>query len=406
MSTITSINNDTSFSYRGKTFPIPNGYSLDNVVKSISNKEPAFHFKNSSDHIESHGYINRHKIFDNIKSTKSVYVIQFNLGLISSNIVNEDFNFTIPEYVVNDKNIKIVIESLWCDILPSLDSSQANDELYYKIIFNTIYKYKLQKDKICIIGPYSNVSDIDGIEYINLSLFFYAPIVEVDFNKRISEIESITKKQYKILCLNRKPRRHRLKLFEYVYNNNLLQDNYHTFAVDKKEVKKFTSESYSFLDKLPYNTDFFIVPTFAEWQSSQINRPTNKSYVDFVTETRFQEDVVIHTEKISIPIRNLQPFVYVGTPGSLNELQKQGYKTFDKWWSEEYDNIVDNEKRLQVICELYKEMSQWSHKEWSNIVYEMKNTLIHNYNLFKENNTHKHIHKDINNYVEKINLDK
>ena len=96
----------------------------------------------------------------------------------------------------------------------------------------------------------------------------------------------------------------------------------------------------------------------------------------------------------------------VSNPGSLKVLKDKGYKTFDKWWSEEYDNIINNNERIKVICELYKQMSNWSHDEWKNIVYEMKSTLLHNSNLYRKQYKEECLLQDINNYIEKFNLDK
>lgn len=401
----------SSFKFKGNNINVPNGYSQTDVLKSIQKGADvhfnSFHSTEFSNLLETQNYPNRKDLFK--KAKDNVYTIEFNLELLIQNIVNDKFYFTIPQHIINDSKIKILIESSWCDILPSINGLQSNDKIYFNIIFNTINKYNLQKDRLCIIGPYEKINNIDGIDYIPFNYFFFMqPPLDNDYiEQKVEEIEQLTNRKFKILCLNRKPRRHRLQLFEYAFNNSLLENNYHTFACTNKKVQKFTNEEYSFLDILPYNTDLLGSEIDALHFSEKNSRPSNLTYVDFVTETRYEEyGPVIHTEKISIPIRYLQPFVYVATPGSLKVLKDKGYKTFDKWWSEEYDNIIDNEERLKAICELYKEMSNWTHEDWKNIVYEMKGTLIHNANLYIKQYKHDYLYQDINNYIEKFNLDK
>ena len=401
----------STLNYKGKTISIPNGYSQTDVLKSLQ-KGPdvyftSFHSTEFSNLLEIQNYPNRKKYFK--KAKDNVYVIEFNNELLIQNILNNQSYFTIPQQVINDSKIKIIIESSWTDVLPSLGFMQPNDKTYYNIIFNTINKYNLQKDRLCIIGPYDNIKNIDGIDYIPFNFFFFMqpPLDNHYIEQKVEEIEQLTNRNFKILCLNRRPRRHRLQLFEYAFNNSLLENNYHTFACTYKKVQKITNEKYSFLDVLPYNTDLLGSEIDALHFSKDNPRPSNLTYVDFVTETRYEEyGPVIHTEKISIPIIYLQPFVYVATPGSLKVLKDKGYKTFDKWWSEEYDNIIDNDERLKAICELYKEMSHWTHEEWKNIVYEMKSTLVHNVNLYIKQYKQGYLYKDINNYIEKFNLDK
>jgi hypothetical protein len=401
-----------SFKYKGKLISIPNGYSETDVLKSLQKGKDvyytSFHSNEYTEYLQTQNFPNRKDIFK--KAKDNVYTIEFNLELIIQNVVNDKFYFTIPKHIINDSKIKILIESVWCDLLPTISSFQSNDKIYYNIILNTINKYNLQKDRLCVIGPYENIKDIDGVYYIPFNYFFFIqpPQSEDAFKNRVEEIENKRNKEYKILCLNRKPRRHRLKLFEFALNNNLLENNYHTFACTKKEVQELTQEYYSFLDTdiLPYNTDL----TGTEYSASYlriISRPSNINYVDFITETRYEDNgPVMLSEKISLPIINLTPFVYISTPGSLKALKNKGYKTFSKWWSEEYDNIIDNDERLKAICELYKEMTNWTHDEWKNIVYEMKNTLLHNANLYNKHYKEEHLYKDVNNYIEIFNLDK
>ena len=55
----------------------------------------------------------------------------------------------------------------------------------------------------------------------------------------------------------------------------------------------------------------------------------------------------------------------VGNPQSLKVLKKQGFKTFDKWWDESYDDEFDFHKRMDKIVEVMEEMHRGI---WINVI--------------------------------------
>jgi hypothetical protein len=72
------------------------------------------------------------------------------------------------------------------------------------------------------------------------------------------------------------------------------------------------------------------------------------SYLHIVAETYQTDDPdrLFFSEKIFKPIKFMQPFIILGQKHSLEYLKKLGYKTFSNFFDEEYDNIDDNQKRL------------------------------------------------------------
>ena len=83
------------------------------------------------------------------------------------------------------------------------------------------------------------------------------------------------------------------------------------------------------------------------------------------------------------PIYNMQPIIQYGPIGSLSTLKKLGFKTFDKWWSEDYDNIANHKLRLLEVLKIIKQINQFSKSEILDIYFDMKSTLIHNYDLLR-----------------------
>ena len=67
--------------------------------------------------------------------------------------------------------------------------------------------------------------------------------------------------------------------------------------------------------------------------------------------------------------------------GYLKKLKEYGFKTFDKWWDEYYDDEIDFYKRIDKIKNLILEISKWSIEECESKYKEMKDVLLHNQNL-------------------------
>lgn len=108
------------------------------------------------------------------------------------------------------------------------------------------------------------------------------------------------------------------------------------------------------------------------------------AFVHVVTETVFYHEKQHLTEKIFKPIVAERPFMLVGAYKNLEYLRGYGFKTFDRWWSEDYDLETDSEKRISMIVkELKKFISQpeWRLKE---IYQEMKPILDYNRQHFWE----------------------
>ena len=120
------------------------------------------------------------------------------------------------------------------------------------------------------------------------------------------------------------------------------------------------------------------------------------AFVQVITETVYNYKYNSFTEKIWKPMVNLRPFILVSSPGSLNELKNLGFKTFDSWWDESYDNILDPVERLYSIVDVISEISTMNKIQIQKTLYNMKSVLEHNFyhyhNEFKSHEVEK-IHK-------------
>jgi hypothetical protein len=93
------------------------------------------------------------------------------------------------------------------------------------------------------------------------------------------------------------------------------------------------------------------------------------------------------------------PFIIVGNYQSLKFLKSIGYKTFDQWWDESYDEEPNPMKRLKKIEQIILYISTLEKSDLIRIYSEMKPILESNYKQLKSTNSGKSFALNlINNY--------
>ena len=194
-------------------------------------------------------------------------------------------------------------------------------------------------------------------------------------------------------CLNKRLRPHRIWFYSYLYYANLLGKglvsmNPYT-ADDMVWWEDKTMEGERFAEPLRilplevYNT-----PNNALGDNFYINRFNPEvcldTWVNVVPEASYgdQDGNVFLSEKIFKPIVCHHPFIILGSKGSLKELRKLGYKTFDGWIDESYDEL-NTWGRFEAIIEAIKKIDAIENKlEWFK---SMQPILEHNYETLKKN---------------------
>ena len=107
------------------------------------------------------------------------------------------------------------------------------------------------------------------------------------------------------------------------------------------------------------------------------------------------------TDKCTKAIVMANPFILHAQPGALSYLKDCGFKTFYKWWDESYDNDKDHNSRKNKLYNLYQKLSNTSHQELTEMLYEMYDVLEYNrdhYNDFKDGSKH------YNKFYKKLNM--
>ena len=102
-------------------------------------------------------------------------------------------------------------------------------------------------------------------------------------------------------------------------------------------------------------------------------------FVYVITETVAEYPYPYFSEKTWKAMVSQVPFMIVGSPGSLHKLRNLGFKTFNQWWSEDYDALPTATQRIEsMVCEL-KKLSTYSDDILLDMRNEMESTIQHNY---------------------------
>jgi hypothetical protein len=102
--------------------------------------------------------------------------------------------------------------------------------------------------------------------------------------------------------------------------------------------------------------------------------------IDIVAESFISGNCFYLTEKTVRPMAMKKPFIAMGPVNYLHYLQQIGFKTFNDFWSEDYDGFADT-NRYNRILTLIDEIALKSPGELLTMYQKMQDILDHNYNL-------------------------
>jgi len=185
---------------------------------------------------------------------------------------------------------------------------------------------------------------------------------------------------------------HRLKLFSLMEHHDLLTNNHVSFpAVCPYE--KISVETLLYQHNLK-NTNVNL-PLIIDKDKNHANDShkinfwpqAQSSFCHIVTETAYDDSRTHLTEKSFKPIVLQQPFMIVGTPGSLSYLKSYGFKTFDLLWDESYDQASDK-NRIELIVKNLIKINSWTESELKDAQLQAKNIVEHNFQWFYKDFQH------------------
>ena len=139
------------------------------------------------------------------------------------------------------------------------------------------------------------------------------------------------------------------------------------------------------------STTKIVVPKHEAWQSSinlhQDGRDEShlfdNVFLNIVNETHQPDELIFVTEKTYRSINYCRPFVVNGDRGTLRYLKDMGFRTFDKFWDESYDDANSDHIRIGKILEITRQICAMDEKSLLNLYVDMVPTLEYNYKYLK-----------------------
>lgn len=118
-------------------------------------------------------------------------------------------------------------------------------------------------------------------------------------------------------------------------------------------------------------------------QNFDVIKQYDQIFLDVACETYFTGCTFFPTEKTWRAIISKTPFVIQGPTGFLKNLKRLGFKTFNQYWSEEYD-VAGGALRLYEIKNVIDRVGACSLQELNDMYQDMLPILEHNKNVFNE----------------------
>jgi hypothetical protein len=326
-------------------------------------------------------------------------------------IENVDFDsLFLPQtlkFIKNNPNIKILFSD-------EREGSYVYSEKFFSKFYNFYKKNKLNTKQIYFFTNTANISEQYNLfikrnkmkSFMNIEFipFLVMPesgfsIVECENNKfktifknetyTIPSIEEIEKKRkYHYLCLNRNSeRRHRPQLVLELIKNDIFQKG-KVSLLKSKGLEEYSKSNLDYQKLIVEKYPFVIDEEDANKVAGMHGYLTKKkmwldTYFSVVSETSVLNNTVFITEKTIRPMIYYHPFIVWGNPKTLYYLKKLGFETFPEFFDEDYDNIIDNDKRLEHIVNNLNRLCEMDLSEIHDLYQKVKPKLIHNYNLLK-----------------------
>jgi hypothetical protein len=273
----------------------------------------------------------------------------------------------------------------------------------YEIIYDEIVKFKLNPKNILYVTgnwklkedykkwkPKSKYSKLDDIIVYSFNNERY-----LDFRSKwdIADLKSKKKRKKYFLCYNRTPRGHRLYLLSLLhgcglipkgfiscqkFDNSWLNGYFINLGLGKNLRRRMLRLIKEFNEGTPYIVDV------DEWNTNHFDTsppwPYEESFFSVTTNTLFEEKAIFLDEKVWKPILNYHPFIFVGCSGSLEELRRQGFKTFHPFIDESYDKQKHPVKRMMVITKEIERLCSYTMEEMENWYKQLLPRLQYNHN--------------------------
>jgi hypothetical protein len=316
---------------------------------------------------------------EDIKDSSHLYIINIYTSTFFNNNSEIGFKCVSPEYLEDVRNNKAKILLLF--LYEGYSGMKGNED------FEMIEKWRLESNLpensiyyLCGNLLSNNIVKERNLGFIAKGISYFEPWNK--YKGDIIEFKPIDEK-YLFLSYNRQYRHQRIRFIIDLFEKNLIYKglisinkiNHIPFEVSDEIKDFFNNNTPIVIDTMPelkYNLAVNI--TIEDYE---------RTFLSVVTETLVDEGTLFFSEKIWKPIMLGHPFMVYGNQHSLKYLKELGFKTFDKWIDESYDNESDRDLRSKMIVNELERFNNKSLDELKQIRIEMFEICQHNFNFFK-----------------------
>ena len=301
------------------------------------------------------------------------------------------------EYYIKHKNLKVIFLSEHESFMNFNDDVQNISKL--------IDKKELNPKQFYIINNNSLIDNIKNNTLINLYKSNF--LLELCTSSLVENgyiIPFTENKPFLFLCLNRRPKTHRIALLTLLKNNELLDSGIIDWSltyglmnhpllssygqqhfIDGSNDKKLLNSYYQICSKPKlsfYETDknWFNNPNDYSHFSHIECKSYENSYINIITESHYEIKDVHITEKSFKPFYFYQFPIFLASYGHIKMLKKEHPELylFEDIINHEYDLEIDVTKRLHMVLNEIKRLSKLE-KEIKSYYISNKDRFIKNY---------------------------
>lgn len=276
-------------------------------------------------------------------------------------------------------------------------SFNENDFLVIDDTYEGLFTQE-QVDYVASLGiDYAICSSNEKLVGNNVHFFSFHLIYQDYDNIRVQDDFQVNleKRGKLFLSLNRQTRTHRLKLVSYLKEINLIDSSIVScgyIELHNLKENKVLEDDLKRLTPKEINNLTSILPLELDDTNNTKHLPNpsayyNDSYWSLIGERDFYSDEYIGwTEKVLKSFLFYHPFIVIGLPHTLKSLKNFGFKTFENYIDESYDNITNHQKRFDAIKIEIDKLAKLTLDEHHQMYLEMLPILEHNHFLYKELN--------------------
>jgi hypothetical protein len=215
-------------------------------------------------------------------------------------------------------------------------------------------------------------------------------LIALDWFRFAKHITPIKNKNTKLFLIYNRAwagtREYRLKFIDWLIDRNLVNDCQTTCNLVDPELN-VSYYNHTFKNtawKPTHQLENYLTPNLTKSVASAdfVMDDYNNTDFEVVLETLFDDSRLHLTEKTLRPIACAQPFLLVGTHGSLEYLRSYGFETFSDVIDESYDLIIDPVQRLTAIINSMQVIQSWTSAQRKNNMQKLHKIAKRNQNYF------------------------